>query len=127
MSDINVTPFVDVLLILLVAFFISAPLLTHSLPIRLPAGKVKGQSPRFEDSMKITVDEKRNIVLNEEVFTFEGLRSQMPLRSDMKDRNRPVLLHIDERVSYGFIVKLMILLKNAGFPRVGLVFQEQGS
>ncbi len=127
MSDINVTPFVDVLLVLLVAFFISAPLLTHSLPIRLPAGKVKGQSPRFEDSMKITVDEKRNIVLNEEVFTFEGLRSQMPLRSDWKDRDRPVLLHIDERVSYGFIVKLMILLKNAGFPRVGLVFQEQGS
>ncbi len=127
MSDINVTPFVDVLLILLVAFFISAPLLTHSLPIRLPAGKVKGQSPRFEDSMKIMVDAKRNIVLNEEVFTFEGLRSQMPLRSDGKDRDRPVLLHIDERVSYGFIVKLMILLKNAGFPRVGLVFQEQGS
>ena len=127
MSDINVTPFVDVLLILLVAFFISAPLLTHSLPISLPAGKMKDQFPRFEDPVKITVDEKKNIVLNEEVFTFEGLRSQIPLRSDWKDRDRSVLLHIDERVPYGFIVKLMIVLKNAGFPRVGLVFQEQGA
>ena len=79
LSDINVTPFVDVLLIL----------------------------------------------LEEEVFSLESLKLQLPLLAEWKNRDRPVYLQMDERVPYGFLIEMMILFKNAGFPRVGLVFRNQ--
>ena len=125
LSDINVTPFVDVLLILLVAFLISAPLLTHSLPIRLPSGKLKQRSPEFENALRVSIDGKKNIILDEEVFSLESLKLQLPLRAEWKNRDRPVYLQMDERVPYGFLIEMMILFKNAGFPRVGLVFRNQ--
>ena len=125
LSEINVTPFVDVLLILLVAFLISAPLLTHSLPIQLPEGKLKGRSPELENVLQISIDNQKNIILDDEVFSLEALKLQLPLRDEWKNRDRPVSLEMDERVPYGFLIEMMILFKNAGFPRVGLVFRNQ--
>ena len=115
----------DVLLILLVAFLISAPLFTHSLPIRLPSGKLNQRSPEFENVLRVSIDGKKNIILDEEVFSLESLKLQLPLRAEWKNRDRPVYLQMDERVPYGFLIEMMILFKNAGFPRVGLVFRNQ--
>ena len=72
LSEINVTPFVDVLLILLVAFLISAPLLTHSLPIRLLDGKLDQRSPGFETVHRVCIDAKKNIILDDEIFNVES-------------------------------------------------------
>ena len=73
LSEINVTPFVDVLLILLVAFLISAPLLTHSLPIQLPDGKLNQSSPELENVLRISIDNKKNIVLDKRAHLLFGI------------------------------------------------------
>ncbi len=125
MSEINVTPFVDVLLILFVAFLISAPLLTHSLPVKLPQGKLDRKSQKFEDSLVVTIDENHNIILGDEVFRMNTLQKQFPHLPEGQHRERPVYIQMDERVPYGFLVQLMIFFKNSGFPRVGLVFRNQ--
>ena len=97
LSEINVTPFVDVLLILLVAFLISAPLLTHSLPIRLPDGKLNKSSPEFENVLRVSIDDKKNILLDDEIFNVESLKLQLPNRAEWKNRERPVYIQMDER------------------------------
>ena len=125
LSEINVTPFVDVLLILLVAFLISAPLLTHSLPIQLPDGKLNKRSPEFETVLRVSIADQKNIILDDEIFNAESLKLQLPIRAEWKNRDRPVYLQMDERVPYGFLIEMMILFKNAGFPRVGLVLRNQ--
>ena len=92
LSEINVTPFVDVLLILLVAFLISAPLLTHSLPIQLPDGKLNQRSSELENVLRINIDKQKNIILDDEVFSLEALKLQLPFREEWKNRDRPVSL-----------------------------------
>jgi biopolymer transport protein TolR len=125
LSEINVTPFVDVLLILLVAFLISAPLLTHSLPIQLPDGKLNQRSPELKNVLQIYIDHHKNIILEDEVFSLDALKLQLSVQNNWKNKNRPVSLQMDERVPYGFLIEMMVLLKNSGFPRVGLVFRNQ--
>ena len=69
--------------------------------------------------LRVSIDGKKNIILDEEVFSLESLKLQLPLRAEWKNRDRPVYLQMDERVPYGFLIEMMILFKNAGFPRVG--------
>ncbi len=135
MSDINVTPLVDVLLILVVALVITAPFLTQSLPVNLPQGNLPYRLPEFENTVLVVVDaqgayrlpegDSREAIqasptlgLNELVTTLE--------RWDPEARQRPVHIQMDEQLPHRTLVELMLALQKLGFPQVGLVFKDQG-
>ena len=124
MSDINITPFVDVLLVLLVSFLISAPLLTLSLPIQLPKGKLKERVPAYEESILAVVNKKKQIAIRDQVYSLKSLDKSLTKNAKMWERSLPVYVQMDEQVPYGILMDLMFLFKNAGFPKVGLVFKK---
>ncbi|MEE2716094.1 MAG: biopolymer transporter ExbD [SAR324 cluster bacterium] len=124
MSEINVTPFVDILLVLLIAFVISAPFLTQALPIRLPKGHLDYRLPDYETSLLVVVDPSLTIRMDERNHTLDSLRQTLQ-RADKSLRLRPVYLQIDEVVPHGFLVKLMLTFKSEGFQQVGLVFEDK--
>ena len=124
MSDINITPFVDVLLVLLVSFLISAPLMTLSLPIQLPKGKLKERVPAYEESILAVVNKKKQIAIRDQVYSLKSLDKSLTKNARMWERSLPVYVQMDEQVPYGVLMDLMFLFKNAGFPKVGLVFKK---
>ena len=124
MSDINITPFVDVLLVLLVSFLISAPLMTLSLPIQLPKGKLKERVPAYEESILAVVNKKKQIAIRDQVYTLKSLGKSLTNNARMWKRSLPIYVQMDEQVPYGILMDLMFLFKNAGFPKVGLVFKK---
>ena len=124
MSDINITPFVDVLLVLLVSFLISAPLMTLSLPIQLPKGKLKERVPAYEESILAVVNKKKQIAIRDQVYSLKSLDKSLIKNARMWERSLPVYVQMDEQVPYGILMDLMFLFKNAGFPKVGLVFKK---
>ena len=124
MSDINITPFVDVLLVLLVSFLISAPLMTLSLPIQLPKGKLKERVPAYEESILAVVNKKKQIAIRDQVYSLKSLDKSLTKNARMWERNLPVYVQMDKQVPYGILMDLMFLFKNAGIPKVGLVFKK---
>ena len=124
MSDINITPFVDVLLVLLVSFLISAPLMTLSLPIQLPKGKLKERVPAYEESILAVVNKKKQIAIRDQVYSLKSLGKSLTKNARMWEKSLPVYVQMDEQVPYGILMDLMFLFKNAGFPKVGLVFKK---
>ena len=124
MSDINITPFVDVLLVLLVSFLISAPLMTLTLPIQLPKGKLKERGPAYEESILAVVNKKKQIAIRDQVYSLKSLGKSLTKNARMWERSLPVYVQMDKQVPYGILMDLMFLFKNAGFPKVGLVFKK---
>ena len=124
MSDINITPFVDVLLVLLVSFLISAPLMTLSLPIQLPKGKLKERVPAYEESILAVVNKKKQIAIRDQVYSLKSLDKSLTKNARMWERSLPVYVQMDEQVPYGVLMDLMFSFKNAGFHKVGLVFKK---
>ena len=124
MSEINITPFVDVLLVLLVSFLISAPLLTLSLPIQLPKGKLDARLPDYDESMLAVVNKEMQIAIRDEVDPLKRLSVSLTKNPKLWKKKLPVYVQMDEQVPYGILMKLMLLFKNAGFQQVGLVFKN---
>ena len=124
MSEINITPFVDVLLVLLVSFLISAPLLTLTLSIQLPEGKLEQRLPDYEESILAVVNKNLQIAIRDEVYSLQSLSKSLTNNKTFWEQKLPVYLQMDEQVPYGMLMELMLLFKNAGFPQVGLVFKK---
>ena len=124
MSEINITPFVDVLLVLLISFLISAPLLTQALPIMLPKGKLKERVPVYKESILAEVNKRQQILISDQIYSLKSLDKSLSNNAKIWQRNLPVYVQMDEQVPYGILMDLMLLFKNAGFPQVGLVFKK---
>ena len=124
MSEINITPFVDVLLVLLVSFLISAPLMTLALPIQLPKGKLKERAPDYENSILAVVNKKNQISINDQIYSLKNLAGSLKGNASIWRKSLPVYLQMDEQVPYGILIEIMLLFKNAGFRQVGLVIKQ---
>ena len=98
MSEINITPFVDVLLVLLISFLISAPLLTQAFQIQLPRGKLKERVPVYKESILAVVNKKKQIVISDQIYSFKSLAKSLTKNANEWKRNQPVyvlsLIHI---------------------------------
>ena len=119
MSEINVTPLVDVMRVLLIVFMVTAPMLQSGIDVQLPTA---GTAPldRGERAVTLTVDRKGIIHLSSSTFTLDEFRKRAPmLLSELG--GRPVYLRGDARINYGTIVAAMSVLKGAGVERIGLV------
>ena len=124
MSEINITPFVDVLLVLLVSFLISAPLMTLALPIQLPKGKLKERAPDYENSVLAVVNKKNQISIDDQIYSLKNLAGSLKGNASVWKKSLPVYLQMDEQVPYGTLIEIMLLFKNAGFRQVGLVIKQ---
>ena len=119
MAEINVTPFVDVVLVLLIIFMITAPMLMRAMDISLPSATLKR-----EDSTErtiVTLDAQGRTFVNKRAVAIELLEDQMRQRVEVEGL-RLAYLEADESLAYREIIKLMDLLKRAGVDTVGLVY-----
>jgi len=120
MSEINVTPFVDVMLVLLVIFMVTAPLMQQGIDVNLPKAKAKELPP--EERLIITMKADGNIYLNDVPVDMETLKEKL---SALSKKNPEVFLRADRSVSYGFVAELMAEIKDAGIEKLGLVTEPK--
>ena len=125
LSEINVTPFIDILLILLIAIIVSAPLLTHSIQINLPQAKIKQSIHKDDKLIKISIDQNKKIFFNGSIHNLRLLDQAIIEYYGNKSKSYPVLIEMDQTLSYGSLIEIMIYLKNSGFRKVGLAFKEK--
>lgn len=119
MSEINVTPFVDVMLVLLVVFMVTAPLLTVGVQIDLPktkAGVVQGQ----DEPLAISIDDKGRLFLQETEIELENLVPRLIAISENKPDIR-IFVRGDQSIPYGRVMQVMGTINGAGFSRVALI------
>ena len=119
MSEINVTPFVDVMLVLLVVFMITAPLLTVGVPIDLPktaASNLQGS----EEPLTVSINDKGKIYLQKTLVKQEELVARMLAISENLTSRR-IFVRGDRSVDYGTVMEVMGSLNAAGFNKVALV------
>jgi biopolymer transport protein TolR len=121
-SDINVTPLVDVMLVLLIIFMVTAPLITQGVDVDLP--KTKAQSLEGTDKktvLTITKDKKIYIGTNaENAIPYEQLVEKLK-HNDKLQREKEIYLHADQKLEYGFVVQVMARVREAGIEKLGMV------
>jgi len=118
MSEINVIPLVDVVLVLLVIFMVTAPMLYRGMDINLPQSASNTITP--EERVVVTVERDRRVYVDAEVITL----AQLPQKMDAVRRKNPdvaVFLRADQAVSYGTVVQVMDGIKKAGIVKLGMV------
>ncbi len=123
MADINVTPFVDVMLVLLIIFMVTAPLLTVGVQVDLPktkAGPVQGQ----DEPLAVSVDAEGKIFVQDTEMTLENL---VPRLLAVTDNNPEVRIFIrgDKAIDYGRVMEVMGAVNGAGFKKVALVTERK--
>ena len=119
MSEINVTPFVDVMLVLLIVFMIAAPLLTVGVPIELPETQAKPLQDDREP-LTITVNREGEVFLQETAIEVDTLVPKLLAISDNGYEER-IYVRGDKDVDYGTVMNVMATISAAGFRRIGLV------
>ncbi|MEW6776108.1 MAG: protein TolR [Bdellovibrionota bacterium] len=123
MAEINVTPLVDVMLVLLIIFMVTAPALLRGVPVNLPETRAT-QLPREKKSLILTVTSGGKIYLGETELPRTDLKPKISaILAEREDKE--VYVRSDRRVPYGDVVKLLGDLKAAGVDKVGLVTQEE--
>ncbi|MCF6766355.1 protein TolR [Thiotrichales bacterium 19S3-7] len=127
-ADINVVPYIDVMLVLLVIFMITTPMLTQGVKVDLPQATAKKIPPKSEKPMIITVNNKGQYFLNIADQPKLPLTSQsllLRVKTELnKDHSRQVFVRGDKNANYGEVVSAMVLLQKAGAPSVGLMTDD---
>ncbi len=119
MSDINVTPFVDVMLVLLIIFMVTAPMMTQGVDVTLPEATSQ-PLPSHQEQLMVTIDRHGTIHINETSVAFNRLVER--LQGVLAEReNRTVYLRADRDITYGEVVRVMSEINKAGVDRLGMV------
>ena len=122
LSEINVTPFIDVMLVLLIVFMVAAPLSTVDVPVNLP-GSSAPTTDRPADPLWLTFTVDRNLVLDDAPIDTAALGPALDARTG-GDRERPVFLRADRSVDYGDLMGVLDALRGAGYLKIALVGLE---
>jgi biopolymer transport protein TolR len=132
MAEINIVPYIDVMLVLLVIFMIATPLLTQGVKVNLPTAKANPIETKQELPLVVTVDANGNYYVNTESSSDTPLSAQaLAIRvaaelqiSQQKGATRQVLVKGDRAVPYGKVVQAMVLLQKSGVAEVGLMTDD---
>lgn len=126
MADINVTPLVDVMLVLLIIFMITAPLMTAGVEIDLPQADAPPLSmDDSEDQLVLSVPGDNTFNIQDATFPMEEMPQRLAAIAEANP-DQPVFLQADGQVRWEELAPVFAACKNAGFPRVGLVFDPMG-
>ncbi len=121
MAEINVTPLVDVMFVLLIIFMITAPMLQHELDVNLPVAAGIPQVTT-EDQVVLTVNKQGNIYLDQTAYTLDTLRPKLQALYQTR-RNKDLFLRADTDVPYGKVIQVMDEVKKAGILKLGMLTQ----
>jgi biopolymer transport protein TolR len=132
MSEINVVPYIDVMLVLLVIFMVTAPLLSQGVKVNLPQASAQTLPPKEKEPIIVSVDAQGQLYLNIANNPGQSLDSTtlqnqvaVELKVDQQQNiQRPVLVKADKNVNYGTVMQAMVLLQQAGADSVGLVTEQ---
>jgi biopolymer transport protein TolR len=118
LSEINITPFVDVVLVLLIIFMITAPMMIRGIDVQVPRTETRNVQP--EERLILTVTKGKLIYLDDQPITLSRLEKVL---TGLRKRNpqAAVFLRADENVPYGVVVQVMDVVKKAGIDRLGMV------
>jgi biopolymer transport protein TolR len=120
MSEINVTPFVDVMLVLLIIFMVAAPMMTQGVDVALPEVKAESLPQDDEAPFVVSVDKEGKVFINE----FEVEQSQLSTKLLAIFKQKPtekVFLRADKRVPYGTVMDVMAQIRGAGIEKLGMI------
>ncbi|THB64775.1 MAG: protein TolR [Gammaproteobacteria bacterium] len=124
MSEINVVPYIDVMLVLLVIFMVTTPMLQQGVDIDLPVASAAPIEETTEEPIVVEIDKNGHLFINNQEnnipLTPKELYIQIKYRTEKKPK-APVLIRGDKYVGYGKVVEVMAFLKKAGIPKVGLM------
>jgi biopolymer transport protein TolR len=128
MAEINVTPMVDVMLVLLIIFMVSAPLLTVGVPLDLPQTQAKSLE-QDKTPLQLSVNVKGQIFINDTEVAFNDLVPKLKAITDARGgMDERIFMRADKKADYGTVAKVMGLLSGAGFKRLALVTEvDQGT
>ena len=128
MAEINVTPMVDVMLVLLIIFMVSAPLLTVGVPLDLPQTQAKSLE-QDKTPLQLSVDVKGRVFINDTEVAMADLIPKLKAITDARGgMDERIFMRADKKADYGTVAKVMGQLSGAGFKRLALVTEvEQGS
>jgi biopolymer transport protein TolR len=126
MSEINVVPYIDVMLVLLIIFMITAPLLTQGVKVDLPQAASKPVDTQDRETLVVTIDRDGRYYLDDRRIAPEELKRRVQAILRARPQT-PVMIRGDRNVGYGIVVKAMALLQSAGAPSVGLITETPAS
>jgi biopolymer transport protein TolR len=121
-SDINVTPLVDVMLVLLIVFMVAAPLMTVGVPLQLPkSAAAKAQEPK--EPIVVSIDKEGKVFLDKEELTDEAILARLTAMAT-QDAEQVVLVRGDKEIQYGRLMEIMGQISNSGFRKVSLITEK---
>jgi biopolymer transport protein TolR len=119
MADINVTPLVDVMLVLLVIFMVTAPMMQQGVQVNLPKANTKAMTPQ-DEAVVVSVDKSGKVFINKDEIPAADLRTRLTAMFASREK-KEVFLKADAGVPYGEVVRAMADIKGAGIERLGMV------
>ena len=119
MSDINVTPFVDVMLVLLIVFMVTAPMLTVGVPVNLPDSNADSL-PDDKEPLTLTINSKGEIFIQEAKVEYDNIIAKVLAVSKNRTDTR-IYVRGDKTINYGRVLEIMGLLSGSGFTKVALI------
>ena len=120
MSEINVTPFVDIMLVLLIIFMVAAPLLSVGVEVDLPNTEAKPLAIEKEKPLTLTIDKESNIFINEVQIKEEDIRSKLlAIRKERKSDE--IYLRASKNIEYQKVASVLALVSNIGYSQISLV------
>jgi len=122
-AEMNVTPFVDVMLVLLIIFMIAAPLSTVTVPVELPPATAKPEETKAADPIFVSIEKDGDIYVMEERIPLTGLPAKLREKAH-DDTSERIYLRADQSLAYRVVMQVMNVMQDAGFLKVGLVAEE---
>jgi biopolymer transport protein TolR len=119
LSEINVTPLVDVMLVLLIIFMVSAPMMTTGLEVDLPKARAPVMQ-KEDEKLLLTITKEQKVFLGEAEVPYDNLENALTT-NDRLQREKELYLQADQTVPYGFVAKVMALVRRGGIEKIGLV------
>ncbi len=123
-AEINVTPLVDVMLVLLIIFMVTAPMMTQGIDVKLPESSAPA-IPSEEERLVVTVDKEKKIHINDYAVELDTLGSKLAALYESQKGRQGVFLRADESISYGYVVQVMGMIRQAGIDQIGMVTEPQ--
>jgi len=123
LNEINVTPFVDVMLVLLIIFMVTAPLMTQGVEVDLPTTRTVKNLPQDSEHLVLSIKKDGTLFLDEYQVGLEEL--EVHLQRLVSKQKKQLFLRADKEVAYGMVVRVMGEIKAAGIDRLGIVAEQQ--